>query len=237
MSTLTEAPPGPTRPPRSRRPLAIAGAVVVAIVLVVVLTRGGGTDKSKLSATKSPSTIAQAAANADASASGGPGNGSAVAGGGTAGSNPAKAGPSGLGGTPNMPVDVTVSNTKGLRDGDTVHIHLVAKKGSSIFGFEAFLCNGGTQYNLDPDIRPSLRGNCVTKPLSPVSQDYVAVRGASPYASVDGDFKVGMGSDSYTTSFGKPAHVVCGHDNPCALVLKLQYPEHFGFYPIPVTFL
>jgi len=56
------------------------------------------------------------------------------------------------------------------------------------------------------------------------------------WAIVDGDFKVGVGSDSYTTSFGKPAHVVCGHDNPCALVLKLQYPEHFGFFPIPLTF-
>jgi len=204
-------------------------------VLIVVLTRHGGTDKSKVSATKSPSTIAQNSVNADASATGGPGSGSA-AGCGASASNARKAGPNGLGGTPNMPVDVSVSNTKGLRDGDTVHIHLAAKKGSSIFGFEAFLCNGSTQYNYDADVRPSLRGNCVTKPLSPVSQDYVAVRGAPPYASVDGDFKVGVGSDSYTTSFGKPAHVVCGHDNPCALVLKLQYPEHFGFFPIPLTF-
>jgi hypothetical protein len=209
----------------------------VAIALVIfLLARGGGTDKSKVSATKSPSTTAGADAGSAGAQTGAAGSGSAAGGstdGAQAGGKPATGG---LGGTKNMPLDVTVSNTNGLKDGDVVSIHVVPKKGSVIYGFETFLCRGGTQYRFDADIRASYTGNCVTKPLSAISQEYMAVRAGPPYSSVDATFRVGVGSDSYKTGDGKQVTVTCGHGSPCTLVLKLQYPNAFGFQPIPLTF-
>lgn len=135
-----------------------------------------------------------------------------------------------------MPVDVAVSNTSGLHDGEAVAIHVTPKAGSQVFGFEAFLCAGNQTFNYDADIRPTQTGKCVSQPLSGASDDYLRIAATPPYTAVEASFRVGVGSDTYTRRDGTPVTITCNATSPCQIALKLQYPNGFGFQAVPVTF-
>lgn len=135
-----------------------------------------------------------------------------------------------------MPAAVTVDGTTGLRDGQDVRVRAAADNGSEIFGFEAFLCAGTAKVDTDADVRPSLTGNCASKPLSAGSDKYKEVRGAPPYQVVESTFRAGVGSDSYTTEDGVPVTISCGPESPCQLVLKVQFPNGYGFRAYPLAY-
>jgi hypothetical protein len=221
----------------------LAAVVVIAVIVLAFLAHSGGTDKSKVSANKTTSSTAGGAASdglpqapsiagADApGAAGGAGaKGAAGPDDAAARAEKAMADQAKL-----IPLNVAVSNTKGLKDGDPVTIH-VTPKGSVVFGFEAFLCKGGTTYAFDADIRPDDSAKCVAHKLSPNSDDYLQVRTQPPYTSADASFRVGVGTDTFQMTDGSPAAVTCGPSNPCAVVLKLQFPNGFGFEAFPVTY-
>lgn len=115
-------------------------------------------------------------------------------------------------------------------------MHATPKDGSVIYGFEAFLCRAGTTFSFDADIRPTLTGKCITKPLSPASDDYKQVQAAPPFTAADTTFKVGVGVDTYETKDGQMTTITCGAGNPCTLVLKLQFPDGFGFRAIDLSY-
>jgi hypothetical protein len=226
----------------SKRPVLIAAAVALAVLILVLVSRGGGTDKSKVSANKSPNTTSgQADAGVappsiEGGATGANGAGGA-AGAGAANDAAARAARAAEEQAKRIPLNVSVSNTQGLKDGDAVKIHVTPKPGAVVFGFEAFLCKGGsTTYAFDADIRPDDTGKCVAHKLSPNSDDYMEVRAQPPYSSADASFRVGVGTDTFEMTDGSQGRVTCGPSNPCAIVLKLQYPNGFGFEAIPVTY-
>ncbi len=233
-------------PPKRRfgtRGRVVVGVAGVAILALVMLLLRGGTDKSKVATTKGATTTVAGEVNGvqpQTAGSGAPGGGSSGAGSQGAGTDnlPVATPDSGPASTPGIPLNVTVSNTKGLKDGDVVKIHVVPKDGSIVYGFEAFLCKGGVPYTLDAHVRPTFAGNCVppSRPLSAVSQSYEAVKVAPPYKSADGEFRVGVGTTTYPVQRGGTTTVMCDHDHFCALVLKLQYPNAFGFETIPITY-
>jgi len=138
--------------------------------------------------------------------------------------------------TPNMPVKVDVSSGERLSDGSVVKVHGVPEAGSSLFGIEARLCRGGVAITNDIDFRPTMGGLCLVAPLSAGTDSHVTEAGAPPYLSVDLSFKVGTGTATFLTQANKNATVTCDKDNPCQLVLKLQYPNGFGFQSVPVSF-
>jgi hypothetical protein len=135
-----------------------------------------------------------------------------------------------------IPVDIQVTGTSNLRDGQGVRIHITAKPGSLIYGFEARLCAGGTAYRFDSDMRPTLAGKCVVHSLSQSSDDYVIVRASPPYQVSDGVFRVGVGSENFTLETGRQVTITCGHQNPCDLVLKVQYPNGFALRTFPLSY-
>jgi hypothetical protein len=134
------------------------------------------------------------------------------------------------------PATVTVGNTTNVHDGTTVAVHIVANPGSKIFGFEIRLCAGGATIRLDSDMRPTLGGNCVTKALSSGSDFDQIIQTSPPNASADTVFRVGVGSDHFSTNLGRPVNITCGPGHPCELALKIQYPGGFAFRTIPVTY-
>jgi len=138
--------------------------------------------------------------------------------------------------TPNMPVTADVSSTEGLSNGSVVNVQGVPKPGSSLFGMEARLCRGGVAITNDIDFRPTMGGYCLIAPLSPGTDSHVTEAGAPPYLSVDLSFKVGTGTSTFLTQANMNTTITCDRDNPCQLVLKLQYPNGFGFQSVPVTF-
>ena len=135
-----------------------------------------------------------------------------------------------------LPVDIHVTGTTNLRDGQGVRIHITAKPGSLIYGFEARLCAGGTAYRLDADMRPTLGGKCVVQPLSQPSDDFVIVRASPPYQVSDAVFRAGVGSESFALETGRKVTITCGHQNPCDLVLKVQYPNGFALRVFPLSY-
>ena len=137
---------------------------------------------------------------------------------------------------PEIPLTVTVSSTANLVDGQAVKIHVTPKAGSDIYGVEVFVCAANMTFTLDADIRPSLTGKCITKRLSPMSLDYLNQAIPAPYQSLDVSFPVGVGSDQYTTQRGQGVTITCGPGHPCQLVLKLQFPNGYGFRAYPLTF-
>jgi hypothetical protein len=216
-----------------KRLLLIGAAGVAALLLLLVVTRNSN-QSDKVSATKTTSTTGpDGSLGVDAPQIAGPGAGT--------GSKPAyqatkPGGASGASPVQKIPLNVKVSNTHNLQDGDVVHVHVTPEKGSLAYGLEARLCESGPAYNFETDMRPTIGGKCVSKPLSSRSDDYVAAKGAPPYASVDLDFRVGTGADSFQTQSGRSARVMCGAGNPCTLVLELQFPDGYGFQTIPLTF-
>jgi hypothetical protein len=236
----------PTPPEKKRRrppvPILMVAAVVLAVVVLAVLTRSGGTDKNKVAANKTTSSTAAGAASdglpqapsiAGADGTGGAGTKGAAG----PDDSAARAARAMEEQAKAIPLNVAVSSTKGLKDGDPVTIHVTPKPGAIVFGFEAFLCKGGTTtYAFDADIRPDDTGKCVAHKLSPNSDDYLQVKAQPPYSSADATFRVGVGTDMFQMTDGSPASVTCGANNPCAIVLKLQYPNGFGFEAFPVTY-
>jgi hypothetical protein len=140
-----------------------------------------------------------------------------------------------LGGS-DIRAEVRAEGNQGIHDGGEVRVEVEAEEGSEVFGFEAFLCAGGATFELDFDVRPTQAGKCVSKPLSAGSDRYQEVRGVPPYRVVETSFRPGVGTDSFQTSEGIPVTITCGPGSPCQLVLKVQYPQGFGFRVLPLEY-
>lgn len=138
--------------------------------------------------------------------------------------------------TPSMPLTVEASGNSKVSSGDTVKVHADPKSGSQLFGVEARLCRGDVGVNNDGLFRPTVGGVCIIDPLTPESDAKVDVENAPPYGGIDLSFRVGTGTTTFKTQSGTNATITCGPANPCQIVLKLQYPNGFGFQGIPVTF-
>lgn len=214
----------------SRRNAIAAVAVgVVAVVLVIVVVSRGSSGGSSASANR-PSTTTTGKPSSSSTVAGDSATSEAPADGAAASGAPAGYQP------PPLPLNVQVSSTENLRDGDEVTVHVTPTDGSNIYGLEAFICKPDATYLLDADIRPTQTGKCITRPLSAASGDYVKVAAAAPYQVADLTIKVGVGTDTYTTSNGQTVTITCGPGDPCTLVLKLQVPDTFGFQAYPLTF-
>lgn len=135
-----------------------------------------------------------------------------------------------------VPVTVEVLPDHGATDGAEIAVKATPNVGSQIFGFEARLCRGGTEYRNEADFDPMITGKCISKPLSAASQEYQEVPAKPPYEVAETKFKVGVGTDSFKTERGEQVSITCGPGHPCVIVLKLQYPDNFAFRSYPVSY-
>jgi len=138
--------------------------------------------------------------------------------------------------TPNMPMSVSVSTTEGLVSGDVVSVKASPSNGSQAFGVEARLCRGDVAIAFDGQMFPTRAGLCLPKPFSQGTDSLVEVANQPPYGPVAVDFTVGTGSQTFTLQDGTQTTITCDSTHPCQLVLKLQYPNGFGFQGVPLTF-
>lgn len=138
--------------------------------------------------------------------------------------------------TPGMPVVVRLPKSDGVRAGDVVTVHVDPVAGSQLFGVDARLCRGDAAVRFDGEFIPTLGGICTPTALSPGSDARITVEGRPPFGGLDVDFRVGTGSSTFKTQSGAQATVTCDQSHPCQIVLKLQYPNGFGFQSVPLTF-
>jgi hypothetical protein len=237
VPVATEQRPGPSASkqgkddrPFWRKPWQLGSIVVIAIALpALAWLSQSGSDEVR---TTAPSTTVKPGTPTTLNA-GGDQQGTAASNG---ASSTTVAGPPDTGPAPTIPATITVEGNENVRDGSVVTFHVAAKPGSQMFGFEARLCRAGVTYVDDADVLPTHGGNCLGHQLSAGSDQLIAVRGAPPYESADGSFRVGVGTDTYPTDDGQQATITCGPGNPCVLVLKVQYPNGYGFQAVPLTY-
>ena len=228
---------------------AAVGALVVVVLLVVVLASRSGSDGSTAAVADDRAQTSTATAGSDAPDAGGdePANDPAAANGSDPAAAPGSSGgsegataaaelPTGPYTTPDMPVQVDVSGVDGLGDGQPVTVHVTPSSGSQVYGAEARLCAASAAVRYDAEFTPTMSGLCAPVALSSASDSRVTVAADPPYQSVDLTFRVGVGSATFPTQRGTEATVACGPESPCQLVLKLQFPDGFGFQGVPLTF-
>ena len=139
--------------------------------------------------------------------------------------------------TPNMPVEaVATAPTTGLRSGDVVTAVATPSNGSQAFAVEARLCRGDASIRFDAEMFPSRSGLCLAKPFVDGTDSFLEIPNQPPYGPITVRFKVGTGSQSFTLQDSSQATISCDASSPCQLVLKIHYPNGFGFHGIPLSF-
>lgn len=194
--------------------------IVAVIVLIVILTSRGNSSTSTNPASSGASTTTKA-------------NSSVTT---TSLQSTAKTIPPEPYTTPSMPLKVSVSGNNGVRSGDVVKVRAEPNAGSQMYGVDARLCRGDVGISNEGAFRPTVGGNCIIDPISPGTDAVVNLENPTPDKGLDVEFRVGTGTTTFKTQSGKDATITCGPSNPCQIVLKLQYPNGFGFQGFPVTF-
>ena len=213
----------------SARVVSAAIAVVVVVAAVVGLLIVNSSSSSKAAGGSSTTTVAHASKTTK-----GPTGSTGLAPTTSTSSPDASATPTTQ--PKGMPLKVQVSSTSNLHDGQVVSIHVTADPGSDIYGIEARLCASSAKITAETDYYPYQTGNCILQPLSADSDAHTQVAIAAPYQTADLTFRVGVGTDKFTTQQLKQVSITCGPGHPCQLVLLLQYPYGFGFKSYPVTY-
>jgi hypothetical protein len=201
---------------------ALLAVAVVVVTLAVISTRSSSSSSSRDAEAASSEGAATASSNSNTESM--PTTAAKVA------------QPEGPFTTPNMPMSVSVSTTEGLVSGDVVSVKASPSNGSQAFGVEARLCRGDTAIAFDGQMFPTRAGLCLPKPFSPGTDSLVEVANQPPYGPVAVNFTVGTGSQTFTLQDGSQTTITCDAAHPCQLVLKLQYPNGFGFQGVPLTF-
>ncbi len=135
-----------------------------------------------------------------------------------------------------LPLTVTQTPTSGLHDGSKVSFHIVPTAGEQVFGVSVRLCAGDAKIEQLDDFEPATAGKCIGHALSSNSDLLIETAGNPPYQSLDVDFRVGVGTDTFKMTDGTPVSITCGPGHPCQIVLMLQVPNAFGFKTYPVTY-
>ena len=211
---------------RNRRlPLiGVIAAVVVVVALFVIATRGSSTSETVVRDAGTTSNASEAETSASSPSTP------------VASVSVADPTPTGLYTTPDMPVNVAVSTTTGLRSGDVVSATASPENSSRVYGVEARLCSGTASIQFDAQLFPTRAGLCLPKPFSEGTDSFVEVKNEPPYGPVVVKFRVGTGSQTFALQDGTQSTITCDSTHPCQIVLKMQYPNGFGFQGVPVTF-
>jgi hypothetical protein len=219
--------------PRSRNLLLSAAAVLAVVLIVVAVLVTTHSSKNGSASSASPTTTSSGAAPTTSDRS------TATTGVGDAPTTtraPTKGPAATTTTTVPIPLKVSVSATSGLHDGQAVTVTVSADAGSAFYGMDARLCAGGPAIASFYDYTPDPAGNCILHPLSADSDAYLEVPVAAPNQSGTLTFRVGVGTNRFTTENLTAAAITCGPGHPCQLVVRLQYPHGFGFRSFPLTY-
>ena len=195
----------------------VSVVILIAVVVLVVNAGSGSKGSSSASATTSPTgdTHPSSHAGSTSSTSAAPTTSTTA----TSGQGAATTT------TQPIPLEVAVSGTTNLHDGQVVTVTVTADPGSAFYGLDARLCAGSPAIATFYDYTPDPAGNCILHPLSAHSDAYLQVPVASPYKTGTLTFRVGVGTDHFTTENLDKVAITCGPGHPCQLVVRLQYPH------------
>ena len=134
-----------------------------------------------------------------------------------------------------VPVNVTVSSTVGLVDGQAITVTVTAGT-SLIYGIEARQCALAGSIDYTADFSPTVSGKCTPTALGTAGADaFKTVTAVAPYSTATLTFKVGKGSSgSFNLQSGGTSTVQCNELNACKLTLLLQVQGGTVFQSFPI---
>jgi len=133
------------------------------------------------------------------------------------------------------PIDVSVSPTSRLADGQAVTITATAPRGVLIYEIRAHLCIAGKDVTNGYDF--GFQGKRCTN----VAVGHSDVEQSAPFpngvatGTLDA-FKVGTGTKRWVNELGFPETITCGPEHPCALVVRVEITDAAMFFTAPLCF-
>ena len=129
------------------------------------------------------------------------------------------------------PINVQVSPSVGLSDGQVLNIHAEATNGAELFEIRAHVCSSGAISNF---VDFGYQGPyCVAAAgikEGGLSGDYETFVVPDNRVSGDLQFRAGTGSVGWLDEIGYPHTLACGPGAPCALVVQLQTTNATTYY-------
>jgi len=124
-----------------------------------------------------------------------------------------------------VPATITASPTTGLSSGSTVTVSATAATNWNIYSLRARLCKSSATIDNAGDFSPTLGGNCIATALSPsTDSDVTVTTTAGNRGSASLDFKVGAGTETFTTQYDGDTTIACGTTSitGCKLVVEMS---------------
>ena len=124
-----------------------------------------------------------------------------------------------------VPATITATPTTGLVSGTTVTVSATADTNWSIYSLRARLCTSSATIDNAGDFSPTLGGNCIAAPLADnTDSDVTVTTEPGSRGSATLDFKVGAGSNTFTTQYDGSTTIACGTTSTtgCKLVVEMS---------------
>jgi len=124
-----------------------------------------------------------------------------------------------------VPATITASPTTGLSSGSTVTVSATAATNWNIYSLRARLCKSSATIDNAGDFSPTLGGNCIATALATsTDSDVTVTTTAGNRGSASLDFKVGAGTETFTTQYDGDTTIACGTTSTtgCKLVVEMS---------------
>jgi hypothetical protein len=114
--------------------------------------------------------------------------------------------------------------TGGLVSGQVVNVHADRVGSNLLYSIQARVCADNSNITFDADFNPTAGGLCASAPLAGGTDNSVTTSGTPGGAPVEADlsFRVGSGTNTYTTQASTQATVQCDFTHPCELWIKVS---------------
>jgi len=118
----------------------------------------------------------------------------------------------------------TGQTTNGLTSGQTVTVQADRVGTNLLYSIQARQCSGTSDIAFDADFNPTSGGQCASAPLAAATDNSVTVTGTPGAAPTTATlaFRVGTGTNTFTTQDSSQATVQCDASNPCKLWVKVS---------------
>ena len=133
------------------------------------------------------------------------------------------------------PIDVQVSPTSGVRDGQTLSITAQAPRGDVIYELRAHLCVPGPVIRTGFDFGFQGR-RCTSIAVGHGDVEQKASYGGGVTTASLNTFKVGEGTVQWVNELGFPDTITCGAGHPCDLVVRIEITNDAVFFTAPLCY-
>ncbi|NCY17926.1 MAG: hypothetical protein EBX39_14440, partial [Actinobacteria bacterium] len=141
---------------------------------------------------------------------------------------------------------LTSSPGSPVNSGSTVSQTVTMSAGSNLYSLRTRLCLASATIANAGDFSPTLGGNCIAAPLATsTDSDVTVTTSAGNRGAATIDFKVGAGTNTFTTQYDGSRTITCGttfaNRSACKLVTEISYTGTLGgakvtYESTPITF-